>query len=113
VASKVVHHVVLRVAGCCGDGRKDVLLLRVRRLGRTRPGKESEVAALFLLPFEGLEQRPEVTLPEAERAVPLDQLEEYGGTVTQRLGEDLQRNTVMIASRTASSAHSTTLSFSS
>jgi hypothetical protein len=36
----------------------------------------SEVAPGFLLPLDGLEQRLEVSLAEAQRAVPLDELEE-------------------------------------
>src|SRR5262249_15879034 len=56
----------------------------------------SQVAATRLLALYGLEQRLEVALAEAERPVPLDQLEEHGGTVTHRLGEDLQQVAVLV-----------------
>ena len=57
---------------------------RPRRLDRTGaseatirgPAGTSEVAAALLLALDGLEERLEVALAEAERAVPLDQLEE-------------------------------------
>ena len=49
------------------------------------------VSALVLLALDGLEERLEVALAEAERAVPLDDLEEDRRAVAERLGEDLQR----------------------
>src|SRR5690606_28786752 len=58
---------------------------------------ESQVAAALLLPLDRLEQRLEVPLPEAHRAVPLDQLEEERRTVLHRLGEDLQQVAVLVA----------------
>ena len=58
--------------------------------------QRSQVAAQFLLPLDGLEQRLEVALAEAERAVPLDQLEEDRRPVAERLGEDLQQVAVLV-----------------
>jgi hypothetical protein len=40
---------------------------------------QSQVAAPGLLSLDGLEKRLEVSLAEALRPVPLDQLEEHGG----------------------------------
>ena len=51
----------------------------------------------LLLALDRLEQRLEVALAEAQRAVPLDQLEEHGGPVAERLGEDLQQVAVLVA----------------
>src|ERR1035441_382711 len=59
-------------------------------------GPRLEVAALGLLPLDRLEQRLEVPLAEPLRAVPLDQLEEYGRPVLHRLGEDLQQVPVLV-----------------
>src|SRR5262249_27022837 len=56
----------------------------------------SEVAATLLLALDGLEQRLEVALAEAQRPVPLDQLEEHGRAVAQRSGEDLQQVAVLV-----------------
>src|SRR5699024_8546296 len=56
----------------------------------------SEVAATLLLPLDGLEQCLEVALAEAQRAVPLDQLEEHRRPVAQRLGEDLEQVAVLV-----------------
>src|SRR3954464_217290 len=72
----------------------------VRQNGATRRAtrrRGSEVAALLLLPLDRLEQRLEVALAEAERAVPLDELEEQGRAVADRLGEDLQQVAVLVA----------------
>src|ERR671927_175813 len=57
----------------------------------------SEVAAPFLLALDRLEECLEVALAETERAVPLDELEEDGGPVAGRLGEDLQQVAVLVA----------------
>src|SRR5689334_7463785 len=56
-----------------------------------------QVPATFLLPLDGLEERLEVALAEAERAMPLDQLEEHRRPVLDRLGEDLQQVPVFVA----------------
>src|SRR6187397_285548 len=64
---------------------------------RGRPGEASEVAATLLLALDGLEEGLEVALAETERAVPLDQLEEHGGPVADRPGEDLQQVAVLVA----------------
>src|SRR6478609_8648156 len=61
------------------------------------PAAGSEVAALVLLALDGLEERLEVALAEAERAVPLDELEEDRRAVAERLGEDLQQVAVLVA----------------
>src|SRR6476620_11804600 len=61
------------------------------------PAAGSEVAALVLLALDRLEERLEVALAEAERAVPLDELEEDGRPVAERLGEDLQQVAVLVA----------------
>ncbi len=49
-----------------------------------------QVPAPLLLPLEGHEQGLEVADPEAAAAVALDDLEEHGRAVLQRVGEDLQ-----------------------
>src|SRR5215472_15970761 len=56
----------------------------------------SEVAAAGLFPLDRLEQRLEVALAEPLRAVPLDQLEEHGRPVLDRLGEHLQQVAVLV-----------------
>src|SRR5699024_11678120 len=56
----------------------------------------SEFAALGLLPLDRLEERLEVALAEAERAVPLDDLEEDRRPIPERLGEDLQQVAVLV-----------------
>src|SRR6478736_1280070 len=83
---------------CHDDGRP-----RTRHAGSAvdrslvSPRAGSEVAALVLLALDGLEERLEVALAEAERAVPLDELEEDGRAVAERLGEDLQQVAVLVA----------------
>jgi len=62
-----------------------------------RPSGRSKVAAPLLLALDRLEERLEVALAEAERAVPLDELEEHGRPVADRLGEDLQQVAVLVA----------------
>src|SRR6476660_5266823 len=61
------------------------------------PAAGSEVAAELLLALDRLEERLEVALAEAERAVPLDELEEHGRPVAHRLGEDLEEVAVLVA----------------
>jgi non-specific serine/threonine protein kinase len=56
-----------------------------------------KVAAALLLALDRLEEGLEVALAEAERAVPLDELEEDGRPVADRLGEDLQQVAVLVA----------------
>ena len=53
------------------------------------PMRGSEVAASFLFDLEGLEEGLEVALSEALAAPAADDLEEQGGAVLQRLGEEL------------------------
>src|SRR6476660_2721937 len=83
----------------CHDGERP----RARHAGSAvdgslvAPAAGSEVAALVLLALDRLEQRLEVALAEAQRAVPLDQLEEHRRPVAQRLGEDLQQVAVLVA----------------
>src|SRR3954469_11154533 len=55
-----------------------------------------QVASSLLLALDRLEQRLEVALAEAERAVAFDQLEEHRGSVLHRLGEDLQEVAVLV-----------------
>ena len=52
---------------------------------------------LFLFQLDGLEQRLEVALAEALRAVALDDLDEHGGAVLDGLGEDLQQIAFVVA----------------
>src|ERR1700735_5476738 len=59
----------------------------------------SEVAPPGLLPLDCLEQRLEVALAEALRAVPLDQLEEHRRPVLHGLGEYLQQVAVLVPVR--------------
>src|SRR5262245_59884924 len=56
-----------------------------------------QVPPTFLFPLDGFEQRLEVSLAEAERAVPLDQLEEDRRAVLYRFGEDLEQVAVLVA----------------
>src|SRR5438309_3552058 len=56
-----------------------------------------EVAAERLLALDRLEQRLEVAVAEAARAVALDHLEEQRRPVLRRLGEDLQQVAVVVA----------------
>ena len=51
--------------------------------------RESQVPATILLDLQRLEQRLEVALAEALAALTGDDLEEQGGAVLQRLGEEL------------------------
>src|SRR5207237_9666180 len=56
-----------------------------------------EVPAQGLLALDRLEERLEVPLAEAARAVSLDHLEEQGWPVLRGLGEDLQQVAVLVA----------------
>src|SRR5690348_2743135 len=56
-----------------------------------------QVAALGLLALDRLEQRLEVAVAEAARAVALDDLEEHRGAVADRLREDLQQVALVVA----------------
>src|SRR3954471_13070278 len=60
-------------------------------------GVTLQVSPTGLLALDRLEQRLEVALAEAERAVPLDELEEHRRAVLDRLGEDLQQVAVLVA----------------
>src|ERR687890_2730686 len=55
-----------------------------------------QVAALLLLALDRLEQRLEVALAQAARAVALDDLEEDRRAVAERLGEDLQQVALVV-----------------
>ena len=84
--------------------RHGFTLLSVRWLRReaargraSKPPVRYRVAAPVLLALDRLEERLEVALAEAERAVPLDQLEEDRRPVADRLGEDLQQVAVLVA----------------
>src|SRR3954453_6029056 len=61
------------------------------------PNRDSEVAALVLLALDRLKERLEVAFAEAERPVPLDELEEDRRSVAERLGEDLEQVAVLVA----------------
>jgi predicted ATPase/DNA-binding CsgD family transcriptional regulator len=65
-------------------------------LPQGRAFRRLQVAAQLLLALDRLEQRLEVALAEAERAVPLDELEEHGRPVADGLGEDLQQVAVLV-----------------
>src|ERR687885_1070182 len=56
-----------------------------------------QVAALGLLALDRLEQRLEVAVAEAARAVALDDLEEDRRAVADGLGEDLQEVALVVA----------------
>src|SRR5215210_5286667 len=56
-----------------------------------------QVAAARLLALDRLEQRLEVAVAEAARPVALDDLEEDGRAVADRLGEDLQQVALVVA----------------
>src|ERR1700750_1855800 len=56
-----------------------------------------QVAAPLLLALDGLEQRLEVAVAEAARAVALDDLEEDRRAVADRLREDLQQVALVVA----------------
>src|SRR3954468_14529796 len=56
-----------------------------------------QVAALGLLALDRLEQRLEVPVAEAARAVALDHLEEDRRAVADRLREDLQQVALVVA----------------
>src|SRR4051794_10346911 len=56
-----------------------------------------QVAAQRLFALDGLEERLEVALAEAARAVALDDLEEDGRAVADRLREDLQHVALVVA----------------
>src|SRR5436309_8150650 len=56
-----------------------------------------QVPPSLLLALQRLEQRLEVALAEATRAVPLDHLEEQRRAVANRLGEDLEQVSLVVA----------------
>src|SRR3954452_19824631 len=62
-----------------------------------RPWSGSQVPPPLLLALDRLEEGLEVALAEAERPVPLDELEEHRRAVTQGLGEDLQEVAALVA----------------
>src|SRR5262245_11659792 len=57
----------------------------------------SEIAALLLLPFDGLEECFEVALAKSERTMSLDELKEHRRPVAERFSEDLQQVAVFVA----------------
>src|SRR5687767_9234510 len=61
------------------------------------PERPSEISPRGLLALDRLEQRLEVSLPEAARAVALDDLEEDRRPVAERLREDLQQIALVVA----------------
>ena len=64
---------------------------------RSTPGSAQSVPRRRLLALDRLEQRLEVPLAEAPRAVALDDLEEQRRPVLDRLGEDLQHVAFVVA----------------
>src|SRR5262249_57102159 len=65
--------------------------------GSSGPRPRSEVSAERLLALDRLEQRLEVPVAEAARAVALDHLEEERRPVLRGLREDLEKVAVVIA----------------
>ena len=62
-----------------------------------------QVPATFLFDLECFEQRLEVALAEALAAHAADDLEEQGGAVLQRLGEELQQVPLVVRADLTSS----------
>ena len=58
---------------------------------RARERGPLEVSALVLFQLDGLEEGLEVSGAESGVIVPLDDLDEHGGAILERLGEDLER----------------------
>src|SRR5471030_3066674 len=65
--------------------------------GHSENSRDLKVAPALLLPLDGLEQRLEVALAKAQRAMTLDHLEEHGGAVADGPREDLQEVAVLVA----------------
>src|SRR5437764_6596896 len=63
----------------------------------SKAGSLLQCPASFLLSFDRFEQRLEIAEPEAPRAVALDDLEEDGRPVHDRLGEDLKQVAFFVA----------------
>jgi predicted ATPase/DNA-binding CsgD family transcriptional regulator len=95
VASAASLGLWLEQAG--GPGASAVPGLPGLPAGRLPVGAALQVAAALLLALDRLEQGLEVALAEAERAMALDELEEHGRPVADRLGEDLQQVAVLVA----------------
>src|SRR5919198_3577435 len=68
-----------------------------RRLAAPLPQADSEIPAQRLFSLYGFEQRLEVAVAEAARAVALDHLEEERRPVLRRLREDLEQVAVVVA----------------
>src|SRR4051794_41012343 len=68
-----------------------------RMLESYRFDSRSERSAPGLFVLDRLEERLEVALPEAPRPVSLDDLEEEGGAILDRLGEDLEQVPFLVA----------------
>src|SRR3954465_7303508 len=69
----------------------------VRRSSSPNEAAPLEIPPQLLLALDRLEERLEVALAEAARAVALDDLEEHRRAVADRLGEDLQHVALVIA----------------
>src|SRR5436305_2116125 len=85
------------VHGSSGIGHGRCSLCSVTPAWRAAVAKRSEIAAERLLALDRFEERLEVAVAEAARAVPLDHLEEERRPVLCRLREDLQEVTVVVA----------------
>src|ERR1700735_2715334 len=90
-----------RLAAGRGSRELSEVALEALSLSEVAPGapEPSEVAPPGLLALDCLEQRLEVALAEALRAVPLDQLEEHRRPVLHGLGEYLQQVAVLVPVR--------------
>src|SRR5215218_3988393 len=71
--------------------------LRSRQTGTNLEEMPLKVSSLLLFALDGLEQGLEVALTEAARAVALDDLEEDGRPVAERLCEDLEQVALVVA----------------
>src|SRR5436305_4972067 len=85
------------VHGSSGIGHGRCSLCSVTPAWRAAVAKRSEIAAERLLALDRFEERLEVAVPEAARAVTLDHLEEERRPVLRRLREDLQQVAVVVA----------------
>src|SRR5919109_3345322 len=65
--------------------------------GRSERSVPLKVSPLLLFALDGLEQGLEVALAEAAGAVALNDLEEDGGPIADRLREDLQQVALVVA----------------
>src|SRR3954447_26833935 len=84
-----------RTCVCRLAGTSPMRTYRIR--GSSCRSPALEVAPQCLLSLDRLEQRLEVSLPEAARAMALDDLQEDRRPVAERLREDLQQVALVVA----------------